>query len=219
MEIVLFTYDRPHWKTERFLHELVSLGHKPCLVIASPWRRLPVPPAMVMTVKHTPRHPEMWARRYGIDYLVEDHDRLPGDRVYDLGVIGGARMITQATIDRFETGILNVHPGMIPMNRGLSNVCRAIRDGLPQAVTAHLIDERVDAGRLLAIEGVRVEADDSVYDVGEKMMDAQVELLGHAIRVAERASSIPLLAQDCGGYQKPLTMADEEAIMAQWCQR
>lgn len=211
MRIALFTYDRPHWKTERFLHELCSLGCKPEAVIAAPWRTLNVPPSAVRGVRHLPRHPEALAERYGIEYRVEPHDAI--DDEYDLGVIGGARIIPRETIDRFSIGILNMHPGLIPENRGLSNIARAIRDGLPQAVTAHLIDERVDAGRVLFSEEVPVEPADTIQDVAEVMLDKQAEMLGNAIGSIATGARGRAIPPNCGGYEPPLDPATETGIL------
>ena len=214
MNLVLFTYDRPHWKTERLLHELVSIDRRPCLIVAAPWKQLNLPPSVVLTVKHRPRHPEVWAKRYGIPYVVCDHETV-GVRGADLGIIGGARILPRATIDWFKIGILNLHPGRIPDNRGLSNITRALRDGLPQYVTAHLIDERVDAGRIVLAKEVSIETGDTIYDLGERIMDIQVEILECAIGNAEAGNSVPV-PEDCGGYAPPLSYDEELEIVQAW---
>jgi len=217
LEIVLFTYDRPHWKTERFIHELASLQLLPTWVVAAPWKNLTLPPAAVTTVTHLPRHPAELSQRYGIEYVVRAHEEWDTDS--GLGIIGGGRIIPADTISKFSVGILNMHPGLIPLNRGLSNVCRAIRDGMPQAITAHLIDSRVDAGRILLSQTVPTGPTDTIYDVGERMMDTQVAMLGPAIRLAGLAGSIPPLPDGVGGYEPPLSKAEEERLIEVWSSR
>ena len=39
-------------------------------------------------------------------------------RKYDLGIILGSRIIKNI-INKFKIGILNMHPGILPYNRGL----------------------------------------------------------------------------------------------------
>ena len=159
MNITLFTYDRPHWKTQQFLYELVSLGMKPCAIVAAPWRDLGLPLGYRMSVKHYPHHPRELAKRFRINYEVVPHDQVTQGQ---LGVIGGARILPPPVVKGFNVGILNMHPGLIPENRGLPNVAAAMLNHMPQAVTAHRIDERIDAGRILLIREIEEEDRKSV---------------------------------------------------------
>lgn len=213
---VLFTYDRPHWKTERFIHELMSLGRKPDMIVGTPWRVLDLPPAVCTTVKHLPRHPAELAARYGIRYVVGHHEELLDCQDLSIGVIAGARILPRCVIDLFSIGIINLHPGVIPENRGLQNMARAFRDDLPQAITAHLIDERIDAGRPLMICPVEVEEDDTVYDLGERMMDTQVRMLETAIDNAELDPLPTPFPHPLGGYEPPMPITMERAIFDAW---
>jgi len=212
LEITLFTYDRPHWKTERFLQELIAAGETVDCVVGAPWKQLNLPPAARTTVKHLPRPPRDLCRRYGIEYVVQPHGDYAGG---ELGIVGGARILSRRLIDRFDRGILNLHPGLIPENRGLSNITRAIRDGMSQAVTAHLIDARVDAGRVLFTQPVEVEPDDTIWDVGEKVMDAQVLALAPALN-AIRLGQWVKVPKSIGPAPKPIPRKEEESIIASW---
>lgn len=211
MDITLFTYARPHWKTYRFLEDMVAHGHTPNLIVASPWRHLDIPKNAVITVKHHCPHPEALARRYDIVYLEAGHDAKGLGE--GLGVIGGARILPKSQIERFRVGILNMHPGLIPESRGLSNVPRAIASYERQYITAHLIDERIDAGLVLATYPVQVEPDDTIFDLGERMIDLQVANLHHAIgrAIAGFGRHVP---PDVGGYRKPLGALEEWRIIA-----
>jgi methionyl-tRNA formyltransferase len=213
-ELVLFAYDAPHWKTERFLFELASLGLGPDRVVAAPWRRLNLPPAMRMAVRHAPRHPRELCARLGVRYEVCPHEEVVG-QANAIGVIGGARILPRTVIDTFR-GILNLHPGAIPANRGLSNIARAIQHGWPQVVTAHLIDRRVDAGMVLFAQEVPVRADDTIHDLAERMLDTQVAMLARGVAAARRCDG-RTVAWDAGGYEKPLTESEERRVVeARW---
>jgi len=215
MNLTLFTYDRPHWKTQQFLYELVGLGLKPYAIVAAPWRDLGLPLGYRMSVKHYPHHPSVLAKRFGIEYIVIPHDQMVNGH---LGIIGGARILPPKVIKGFTLGILNMHPGLIPENRGLPNVVAAMLNQMPQAVTAHVIDERIDAGRVLMSREIEEEPDDNIWDILEKMMDLQVRMLGPAIQamLEGRGWDVP---DDCGGYRPPMKRDDEQRAITLWQQR
>ena len=212
MEIVLFTYNRPHWKTERFICEMCRRGFRPSLVAAAPWKTLNIQKSAVISVKHLPQHPAILCRDFDICYKIIPHDEVDGGT---LGVIGGARILPKKLIDRFEKGILNIHPGCLKRNRGLSNITRALRDGIPQKVSAHLINEKIDAGYLIHEREVPVASDDTIFDLSEKMMDSQVLALGsavHAVLFGYKGTPI----DETQGYEPQLTMDEEWRIVRQW---
>lgn len=209
--ITLLTYAWPHYKSERFLFELCAQGFKPDRVVAAPWKRLSLPSAHRMSVRHEARDPRTLCAHLGVEYEECPHEDMTGD---ELGIIGGARILPSETLSKFSRGILNLHPGCIPENRGLSNLARAVAEGLEPKVTAHLVDSRVDAGRLLFARRVRVEADDTPEDLSEKLLDTQVHMLAPAVRMAMHGYSMAdTLPDDCGGYRKPLTANEEREIM------
>ena len=64
----------------------------------------------------------------------------------DLGVILGARILKKEIINAFKIGIINMHPGILPENRGLDNIKWSVVKNLPIGVTSHFIDPRIDMG-------------------------------------------------------------------------
>ncbi|MBU0599106.1 hypothetical protein KKF61_09060 [Patescibacteria group bacterium] len=182
------------------------------MVAAAPWKTLDIPPHAKISVKHTPQHPAVLCHDFQIPYEILPHEDVLGGR---LGVIGGARILPKSLIDRFELGILNVHPGCLKRNRGLSNIARALRDGISQKVCAHLIDDQIDAGMLIHEHVVPVAADDSIWDLSEKMMDAQTIALGGALHsVMYGYKGVPV--DTTQGYEKPLTAEEEWQIIHEW---
>ncbi len=201
MKIGVFTYDVPHRKTWLFLTELVVAGFKPALVMAAPWEKLSVRRSLgraSIRSENVP-HPQDLCRTFGIRYEVKPHDRadfLALDFGLDLGIVLGARVIKKRVIDSFPMGILNLHPGLIPENRGLDAVKWAVHYMQAQGATAHLIDERVDAGRVLATERVCVFKDDTLVDVSERVLDAERKLMIEAIRMVEAGAYGQLVPPD-----------------------
>lgn len=101
-----------------------------------------------------------------------------------MGVIAGARILKPQVIDQFKIGIINLHPGLIPEVRGLDAMMWAIYHDLPLGVTAHLIDHRVDAGRILLRKPIPLFPDDTLLDLSERLFEYQLEILGDAIERA-----------------------------------
>jgi len=91
----------------------------------------------------------------GIPYhLVSNHNDAVVEHLLrgvelDLAVLGDTRVLKQHIIEAVPFGIVNVHPGLLPDVRGNHPYIWSIIHGLPQGVTAHLIDKDVDRGPIL----------------------------------------------------------------------
>jgi folate-dependent phosphoribosylglycinamide formyltransferase PurN len=192
MNIAVFAYNFPHKKTNDFILRLFLEGFQIRLVIASDPVELNLPKP---TLRVKPRyvnqlHPLSVCERLNIPYHVLPHnspeaaEMLRSNRI-DVGVISGARILKRQTIQAVAKGILNFHPGWIPEVRGLDALKWAIYRQLPIAVTAHLIDERVDAGRVVLRTEIPLYRDDSFVDLSLRLDETQVDLLPQALRLVE----------------------------------
>ena len=106
------------------------------------------------------------------------------ERGIELGIIAGARILKDPIIRAFPIGIINFHPGLIPEARGLDALLWSVYKGVPLGVTAHLIDSRVDLGRILVRETIPIYGDDTMLDLSERLHEKQLELLPKAIELA-----------------------------------
>lgn len=195
MRIALFTYDWPHQKTQRFIFALLVNGYKPDVVIATEYvpretEGFPVKPLHIGLID-----PEEICKAFGIPYIEADHSsdycvKFLRRRGIDLGVIAGAGILPQKTIDAVNFGIINVHPGLIPEVRGQDSLKWAIYKNETLGVTAHLIDARVDAGRIILREPLAILSDDTWWSLSLRLEEAQDELLIKSLRKVESADSI-----------------------------
>jgi len=101
----------------------------------------------------------------------------------EIGLIAGARILSKAVIQSFTKGIINFHLGLIPEMRGLDCVQWAIYEGLPLGITSHLIDERVDAGRIIERQILPEYSDDTLLDLSERLHQWQLEKFSSTIDV------------------------------------
>jgi methionyl-tRNA formyltransferase len=71
----------------------------------------------------------------------------------------------------------NLHPGFLPFNRGIFPQVFSILNGYPCGATLHLIDESIDAGRIIDRREVAIEAIDTSFDVYKKIIAVEMQIL------------------------------------------
>lgn len=210
VRLTAFVYDFPHFKSAQGLFALKRAGYDDVRAVAAPWRSLPMreSPLQFRTIgMDDAHHPREAARALGYSYEVADHADV---RVRGVGLVLGARVLPKAVA---ESGpIVNLHPGILPLNRGLDTLKWAVHDGLPQAVSVHRIDARIDRGALLHEKIVDVLPDDSPADIYNRIMWAQIALVPLAIeRAADAGQTVGQ-----GVYRKAMTAEEDVRTMARF---
>ena len=76
----------------------------------------------------------------------------------------------------FPRGIVNLHPSLLPWNRGAFPNVWSLIDGTPSGVTLHWIDEGVDTGDVIAQREVMVEPVDTGATLYRKLEAAGISL-------------------------------------------
>lgn len=193
-EVVVFAYNFPHRKTQDFLFHLFASGIEVNHVFAADAVKLDIPPSEVRTkIRHrTPLNPSDVAKAIGTEYHQVSHkgsqiNVLIEEIKPEIGIIAGARILEADVINGFSNGIINFHPGLIPEARGLDALLWSIRNDIPLGVTSHLIDERVDAGRILERRVIDLHEDDTIFDLSERLYETQLEMLIGAIDNAQKS--------------------------------
>lgn len=191
VKIAVFCYNFPHKKTQDILLRLFLEGIKiNCIFSAEPIP-LNIPPSTIHTkIKHIAVvHPKQIADRLSIKYYVLPHNSLDVKELIksnniDLGIIAGARILKAYIINSFSIGIINFHPGLIPEARGLDAMLWSIYKGIPLGVTAHLIDDHIDAGRIIIKEKIPIYKNDTLLDLSERLYEKQLDILSPSIEKA-----------------------------------
>lgn len=116
----------------------------------------------------------------------------------DLVVLAGFMRILPANfVSALSPNFINTHPSLLPNFPG----AHAVRDALEAkatttGVTIHVVDEGVDTGPHIAQASVEVKADDSEYDLHERIKVVERELLIATVRqIAEKKIHLPSLAK------------------------
>lgn len=76
----------------------------------------------------------------------------------------------------FPRGIVNLHPALLPYNRGAHPNVWSIIDGTPAGVTLHMVDEGIDTGPVLAQRRVEVRPTETGETLYRRLEAACVEL-------------------------------------------
>lgn len=93
-------------------------------------------------------------------------------------------------------GCLNIHPALLPRNRGLFPYFWAIANGDQETgVTLHWVDENFDTGDLLLQESICIKPGDTMTSLQYKSAQVGAELLVHGLDLIESGSP-PRIPQD-----------------------
>ena len=75
-----------------------------------------------------------------------------------------------------RVGAVNLHPALLPYNRGWHTPSWAILDGTPFGATLHFMDEGVDTGDIVLQRPVEVRPDDTAHTLYQRALAAELEV-------------------------------------------
>ncbi|MFN3387669.1 MAG: phosphoribosylglycinamide formyltransferase [Allosphingosinicella sp.] len=130
------------------------------------------------------------ARRLGIPTWAESHkglDRAAFDRLLDaelrrhgvevVALAGYMRLLSAEFIRGWEGRILNIHPSLLPLYKGLDTHARALAAGEQFAgCSVHLVTEDLDSGPVLAQAQVRIRPRDTAETLAERVLKEEHRL-------------------------------------------
>lgn len=114
----------------------------------------------------------------------------------DLIVCAGyLRIITDATVRRFEDRMINLHPSLLPRHPGLDTHARVLAAGETEhGASVHAVIPALDAGPVLAQVRLDVAADDTADGLAQRLSPRE-----HALLVACTAAIASGRARLTGG--------------------
>ena len=187
---ILFAYDFSHSKSVDFIKLCKENKIRIDLIVAAPFKKLNKPTRVYNYHKYsvTNQHPRDLAKEFNIPYFVYDHNSLDTLNLIkefdlDLGIIAGARILNEHIIKNLSFGVLNLHPGILPQSRGLDSILWSIRNNNHLGVSAHLINHKIDSGKLVLQKKIKPLTTDSIFDLYRKIYKTQIKILPEAIRL------------------------------------
>ena len=185
MRIGLITYDNFHLKTEQIVFKyLDNKKIEKINLYALPFKERK---AREVIFSHRPDMNNSIHTKYLSELDKVSFQKWDGEKDIskknDLFVIAGAGILK---VD-FSGGkpIVNAHPGIIPITRGLDSFKWAIYNGDPIGNTLHLIDNEVDKGEILDIKLTKVFPTDTLDILARRHYESEIDMLGSVLDIIE----------------------------------
>ena len=135
------------------------------------------------------------ARRFGVKTWAHSHkgmERAEFDRLIDaemkrhdvevIALAGYMRLLSPEFIQGWEGRILNIHPSLLPLYKGLDTHRRALMAGDEYAgCSVHIVTEELDDGPVIARAKVRIQARDDSESLAARVLEAEHELYPAAL--------------------------------------
>jgi methionyl-tRNA formyltransferase len=220
LKIGVFAYNFKHWKTQQGIQNLCLAGFKPEVIFAAD----PVELKFYKSkIRVGPKdlflwHPKQLAEYHGIDFHVTVHNsretaNIVKEKQLDVGVILGARILKPIAFDQFKIGVINMHPGMLPQNRGLDNLKWGILEGHPQGVTSHIVDAKIDRGFKILQEKINIYDDDTLVDLQLRLQNLEQKLMIESLKCLQLKSTDQLEPLSQGRYYRSVPPEKESQLM------
>jgi formyltetrahydrofolate-dependent phosphoribosylglycinamide formyltransferase len=120
--------------------------------------------------------------REAFDDLVDAELRRHGVEVVALA--GYMRLLSGAFIRRWEGRILNIHPSLLPLYKGLDTHRRALLAGeIWAGCSVHLVTDDLDSGPVLAQAKVRIRERDTPETLAQRVLAEEHKLYPPALDV------------------------------------
>lgn len=132
-----------------------------------------------------------------------------------------SQRIPRAILDLPRLGCLNVHPSLLPANRGPVPLFWTFREGYEQTgVTIHLMDEAMDSGAILAQEPIKVPDGISYAQLESQCALRGGELLARTVWDLYRGRVVPIPQDETKSSYHPFPSAQDFVINpAEWSAR
>ena len=136
------------------------------------------------------------AKKLGIHYEYIDHRKFANRNSYDKKIVsrlkyfnvecivmaGWMRIVTPILINTFPNKIINIHPSILPSFKGTKSIERALNSGVKiTGCTIHKVIEEIDSGEIIAQAAVKIDLEDDLSSLTEKIQVLEHNLIPKAI--------------------------------------
>jgi methionyl-tRNA formyltransferase len=196
------------------LRALLDAGHDVVLVVTQPDR-----PAGRGRRSQEPAV-KTFARERGLEVGQPEKVRDPAfvERIRALApdafaVAAYGKILPKALLDVPPLGAVNVHGSLLPRHRGAAPIQRAILAGDPTTgVTIMLMNERMDAGDVLAMREMPIEPEDTAETLSQRMSEIGAAALVETLDAWRRGAIRPVAQREDEATFAPLVTKDEGEI-------
>jgi phosphoribosylglycinamide formyltransferase 1 len=158
------------------------------------------PAAIVLVVSNRPDAAGLaHARAEGIETAVVDHrpfgenrealeraldEELQTRRIDLVCLAGFMRLLTADFVRRWSGRMLNIHPALLPLFKGLHTHRRALEAGVKQhGATVHFVAPEMDSGPIIMQESIPVLEGDTEASLAQRVLEVEHRLYPQALRL------------------------------------
>ena len=104
--------------------------------------------------------------------------------------IGYMRILSPWFVNKWKNKIMNIHPSLLPAFAGGMDKdvhAEVLKSGVKETgCTLHFVDESVDGGPIIMQKKVKIEKNETVESLKEKVQKAEQEIIVKALKLYER---------------------------------
>jgi len=127
-------------------------------------------------------NPKDFSDRVSLDRAIIQH--LHEYHVDFVVLAGYMRLVSSYFVDQYPNKILNIHPSLLPAFKGMHAMKDAFEYGAKvTGATVHFVVEQMDEGAVIVQEPVRIESNDTLESLAEKIHAAEHRIYPQAIEL------------------------------------
>ena len=120
-------------------------------------------------------HTDLGKDREAFERTVQEH--LETHRIEIVCLAGFMRLFTSSFVSRWSGGMINIHPSLLPLFKGLHTHERALEAGVKiHGATVHFVVPEVDSGPIIAQAAVPVLDDDTPDALAARVLAAELRV-------------------------------------------
>jgi len=138
------------------------------------------------------------AEKAGVETFVLNHKGFKSREDYDKVIIeelekknielvvlaGFMRLLSSHFVRKYRNRIINIHPSLLPAFKGTHGIKDAFESGARvTGVTVHFVDEELDHGPIILQEEVKIDANDTLKSLEDKIHKVEHRLYPKAIKL------------------------------------
>lgn len=140
----------------------------------------------------------------------------------DLQVVVAFRMLPVEVWSLPPLGTINLHASLLPQYRGAAPINWVLINGEQETgVTTFFIDEKIDTGRIILREAIRIQPGETAGELHDRLMIKGADLVVRTVKAIE-AGDVPALPQEelqaVSGPLKPAPKIQKEDCRINWDQ-
>ena len=125
-------------------------------------------------------------KRAAFDALLDDV--LHEHEIEIVALAGYMRLLSPGLVEKWEGRILNIHPSLLPLHKGLDTHRRAILAGDEFAgCTVHIVTDDLDSGPIIGQAEVKIRPRDDADSLAERVLEAEHVLYPAALEAFARS--------------------------------